>query len=410
MATQTKRTGASRRNNAHAPRLEIDETRAIDLVMKMMAIPGVSGREGPVADFIRGELRRAGIAESHVASDNVHRQSPFGGEVGNLICKLPGTERRPRRLLVAHIDTVPLCEGSRPTLRGGIVKSGNAKTALGADNRAGASALLVAALELAKRGLAHPPVTFFWPVQEEVGLNGARFVKLAHLSRPKLAFNWDGGLPSDVTLGATGAYGLEIDIEGLASHAGVHPDDGVSAIAIAGRAIADLHEQGWHGLIIKGRRRGTSNIGKVEGGGATNVVTDRLHLRAEARSHDPRFRKQIVGAFRKAFERAARSVRNRSGARGRARLRESLQYESYHLETDEPCVVEAHKALRAAGMAGNNRVANGGLDANWLTARGLPTVTLGCGQSAPHTVREQLDLAGYLQACRVALHLAMGRR
>ena len=409
MPTKAKPTKKSTRKTSPSSG-DINEKRAIDLVMKMMAIPGVSGREGPVAEFIQGKLRRAGVADARVTVDDMHRRSPFGGEAGNLLCKLPGTARAPRRLLMAHIDTVPLCEGSRPLLRGGIVRSGNADTALGADNRGGASVLLVAALELAERGLPHPPLTFVWPVQEEVGLNGARFVKLSHLGRPKLAFNWDGGAPSDVTIGATGAYSMKIDIEGLASHAGVHPDDGVSAVAIAGRAIAELDEQGWHGLIAKGRNRGTSNIGAVQGGGATNVVTDRLHLQAEARSHNPRFRKRIVGAFRKAFERAARSVRNRAGKRGRVRLDDSMQYESFHLDKDEACVVEAHEAIRAVGMTGNPRIINGGLDANWLTARGLPTVTLGCGQSGPHTVREQLDLGAYLQACRVALHLATGGR
>lgn len=406
MATNTKRTRALSQKGEPSTECGIDETRAVDLVMKMMAIPGVSGREGPVSDFLQKQLRRARIPSSHVKVDNVYKQSPFGGEAGNLICKLPGTVRGPRRLLMAHIDTVPLCEGSRPVMRRGIVKSGNRETALGADNRAGASAVLVAALEIARRGLAHPPLTFFWPVQEEVGLNGARFVKLSHLGGPKLAFNWDGGGASDITLGATGAYSIQIDVEGIASHAGVHPDDGVSAVAIAGRAIAELDQQGWHGLITKGRNRGTSNIGAVTGGGATNVVTDRLHLRAEARSHDPRFRKRIVEAFRKAFQRAARAVRNRSGKRGGVRFQESLQYESYQLDRQEPCVVEAHEAIRAVGMTGNERIANGGLDANWLTARGLATVTLGCGQSAPHTVREQLDLAEFLQACRIALYLA----
>ena len=38
---------------------------------------------------------------------------------------------------------------------------------------------------------------------------------------------------------------------------------------------------------------GTSNVGFIHGGEATNVVTDRVSLRAEARSHDPEFRKAM---------------------------------------------------------------------------------------------------------------------
>ena len=51
-------------------------------------------------------------------------------------------------------------------------------------------------------------------------------------------------------------------------------------------------------------------------------------------------------------------------------------------------------------------VTNGGLDANWLTAHGIPTVTLGCGQRNIHTAAEELDIAEFQQARRIALRLA----
>ncbi|MEO1993939.1 MAG: peptidase M20, partial [Planctomycetaceae bacterium] len=54
------------------------------------------------------------------------------------------------------------------------------------------------------------------------------------------------------------------------------------------------------------------------------------------------------------------------------------------------------------------RSCDGGLDANWLIARGLPTVTLGCGQAGIHTVEETLHIPSYLEACRVATRLASG--
>jgi tripeptide aminopeptidase len=51
-------------------------------------------------------------------------------------------------------------------------------------------------------------------------------------------------------------------------------------------------------------------------------------------------------------------------------------------------------------------ISNGGLDANWLTAHGIPTVTLGCGQRNIHSVNEELDVADFHAARRIALHLA----
>lgn len=381
---------------------------ALDLVVQMMAIPGKSCEEGRIAEFIRERLREIGIPASAVSHDAVHRSSPAGGEVGNLIVKLPGTRRGSRRLLMAHIDTVPLCVGARPVRKGPVIVSRDSHTALGADDRAGAAVVLNAIREIRRQDLDHPPLTLFWPVQEEIGLYGARFATLSKLGKPKLCFNWDGSLPHAATIGATGDYAILIEIEGIASHAGVHPERGVSAIAIAGLAIADLMDNGWHGLVVKGRNTGTSNIGYVHGGEATNVVTPRVTLRAEARSHDPKFRKRIVDEFRKAFTRAAAKLTNDNGKSGRVRFEADLKYESFRLPLDAPCVQSAQAAIQAVGLQPELAVTNGGLDANWMSARGLPTVTLGCGQQSAHTVDESLHVESFLNACRAGLLLATG--
>jgi tripeptide aminopeptidase len=265
---------------------------------------------------------------------------------------------------------------------------------------------LFAALEILKKRLPHPPLTFFWPVQEEVGLYGARFVKPAALGNPKLCFNWDGNEPHRITVGATGAYRIDIEIEGLASHAGVAPEKGTSAIAIAGLAIADLQSAGWHGLVEKGKNRGTTNIGVITGGNATNVVTPRVHVRAETRSHDPKFRKRLVQVFERAFKQAAGRVKNHQGVRGKVTFHADLHYESFRLPESEASVVEARRAITSIGLAPAHKISNGGLDANWLSARGMPTVTLGAGQQEVHTVNERLEIGSFLQGCRVALALA----
>jgi tripeptide aminopeptidase len=385
---------------------QVSQKAALDLVTKMMAIPGKSCQEKRVAEFITEQLLAAGVTPSAIQTDGTARVSPAGGEIGNLIVKIPGTKRGPRRLLMAHIDTVPLCVGSRPVRKGGLIVAKDPETALGADNRAGASVVLTAILEILRQDLPHPPLTLFWPVQEEIGLLGARHVSLSNLGNPKLCFNWDGSFPKVVTIGATGDYAMQIEIEGLASHAGVHPERGISAIAIAGRAIADLVENGWHGLIIKGKNSGTSNIGYVEAGEATNVVTPLLVMRAEARSHDPKFRLKIVKEYEAAFKRAVQAVKNDSGKTGRVNFTADLKYESFKLAECEPVVQAALAAARATGLDAVTHVSNGGLDANWLSARGLPTVTMGCGQQNVHTVDEALQIENYLSACQIGLLLA----
>ncbi len=85
-----------------------------------------------------------------------------------------------------------------------------------------------------------------------------------------------------------------------------------------------------------------------------------------------------------------------------------LDYESFRLADDEPCVLAAEEALRGEGLTPQRAISNGGLDANWMHVHKIPTVTLGCGQVSPHTVSERLDIAAFHHACRVALRLATG--
>jgi tripeptide aminopeptidase len=252
----------------------------------------------------------------------------------------------------------------------------------------------------------HPPLTFLWSVQEEVGLQGARNIRQSWLGNPRMGFNFDGGSPAKLTVGATGGYRMDIEVNGIASHAGGAPEQGVSAIAIASLAIADLQRRGWHGDVHKARRHGTSNVGYILGGEATNVVTDRVAIRAEARSHDPTFRDRIVSEIERAFQRAASEVRNCDGKCGSVKFQGRLDYEAFLLDRSEPCVALAEAAVGRVGRKAELAVTNGGLDANWLVSYGIPTVSLGCGQRNQHMAGEALDIADFLDACRIALILA----
>ncbi|MCC7476163.1 MAG: M20/M25/M40 family metallo-hydrolase [Pirellulales bacterium] len=407
MKTSAKRTKTTAQPTSRSKQT-LSDAQALQLLLEMMAIPGRSGEEGAIMEFIQHKLVAAGATAKSLVFDGAHRRSPFGGQVGNLILKLPGTQRAPQRMLSAHVDTVPICVGSRPVRKGKLIVSANKNAGLGGDDRAGAAVILGAALDILRNKLPHPPLTFLWTVQEEIGLHGARCVQVSKLGRPASAFNFDGGSPAILKIGATGGYRMTIDIEGLASHAGGHPEQGISAIAIASVAIADLVRNGWHGLIQKGDHTGTSNVGVIHGGEATNVVTDHVRVCVEARSHDPKFRRQIVAEIEAAFKRATEAIQNANGKRGRVKFDGHLDYESFCLPLEEPAVTTATAAIEAENLVSELGVTNGGLDANWLTAHGIPTVTLGCGQRNIHTAAEELVIAEYHQARRIALRLATG--
>ncbi len=403
----SKRKPAGRGKKAKS--LSPETQRARTLLMELLEVPGISGQEDQVMKWITTRLRKAGAPKGAIVSDQAYRRSPLDSTTGNLALVLPGTLKGPRRMLSAHVDTVPLCAGTRPVLKGDWIQPADPETALGADDRCGVTVVLAAALEILENKLPHPPVTFLFTVQEEVGLFGARYAKVGMLGRPKLAFNFDGGSSEKLTIGATGGYRMDIRVGGLASHAGNAPEQGVSAVAIASLAIARLQEKGWHGLVKKGKRRGTSNFGVIHGGQATNVVTPLVEVRAEARSHDPAFRKQIVEAIEKEFQKAAGEIKSVDGRCGKVQIEGRLDYEAFLLDENEPCVVVAEQAIQSEGGAPRRDITNGGVDANWLSVRGIPTVTLGCGQTNPHTVAERVYLPEFDSGAGIARRLATGR-
>lgn len=385
--------------------MKIDEARALKLVTQLMSIRGPSCEEAAVAAAITTFLIDHGVEPAAIVHDTAHKRTPRPGAVGNLIVKLPGAARRPRIMLSAHMDTVPICVGAQPKRTGQSIVSADRATGLGADDRAGVAAVLIAFVEMLERAEPLPPLTLCFFVQEEIGLQGSRNLSPAKLGKVAMAFNFDGSNPYKLTIGATGGERMKIVLHGLAAHAGLAPEAGASAIHAAGLAIADLQRDGWLGAVTKGRRVGTSNIGTISGGAATNVVCDRVEIQAEARSHDGAFRDKIATAIARAFERAANQTRSSSGVRVRAEIERRVDYESFRLAEDAPVVQAAVAAVEAVGGQAVLAVSNGGVDANWLVRHGLPTVTLGCGQRDVHTTSESLDIPDFLAACRIAAHV-----
>ena len=76
------------------------------------------------------------------------------------------------------------------------------------------------------------------------------------------------------------------------------------------------------------------------------------------------------------------------------------------LDPKSEVVQLAYATARSLGFKPSHFAADGGLDANWLSARGVPTVTFGAGQHSPHTEEEYVDLREYLGGCRLAVALA----
>lgn len=391
--------------------LSFDSEAAIERLMRFLAVEGVTGQEKAIAREVAQALKQAGVPPRQIRHDDAHERIPLPTQTGNLIVTLPGTRPGPRLLFSTHLDTVPLAAGAVP-VRSAKRITPQSRTALGGDNRTGVAVLVTLAAELLGRGLPHPPLTLLFTVREESGLFGARHLTPAELGGVTLGFNVDGKEPGEITVGAVGAERWEVEVSGKAAHAGVHPEQGISATLVAALALAEVRRGGWFGKVVQDGREGTSNVGSFGGaegqaaGEATNVVTDYARLTGEARSHDPRFVKEIVRAYRTAFTAAAEAVTDDKGKKAKVKFTSRQDYHPFRLADDAPVVRRAVTAARAVGLKPLTRSSNGGLDANWLVKHGIPTVTFGAGQNKIHTVEEYVDLDLFVQGCRMALAVA----
>jgi len=263
-----------------------------------------------------------------------------------------------------------------------------------------------------KHELPHPPLSLLFLVREESGIQGARYMDKADLRDATMCFNFDSKLVGELITGAVGQENWEVEIRGKAAHAGLAPERGISSTLVAAVGLVEARRAGWFGKVVRPEGKGTSNVGVFGGkdgkaaGEATNVVTDYAYVKGEARSADAAFATAIAAGYREAFTKAQAEVTNADGAVADVAFEQVTSYPPFNQRDDQPVVARAIRAAEAIGVKPTVVFSNGGLDANWLVAHGLPTVTFGAGQYEVHTVNEYVDVPEFLQGCRVAIAAA----
>ncbi len=389
----------------------VDVKAAEEHLMRFLAVEGLSGQEKAIGNAVCDELKKVGVPATAIRFDKVNERIPDPTQTGNLFVDLPGTRKAPRLLFITHLDTVALCAGAKPKREGDRIVS-DGTTALGGDNRTGCAVLVTLVETLLKHKLPHPPLSLLFAVREESGIQGCRYMDPADLNGAAMGFNVDSRLAADLITGAVGQEYWDVDIKGKAAHAGLAPEKGISSTLVAAVALTEARRGGWFGKVVKPDGKGTSNAGVFSGkngkpaGDATNVVTDYVHIKGEARSPDLAFAHAITEGFREAFKKAQSEIKDAEGGTAEIKFESSHAYPPFNLANDEPAVKHAIRAAQSIGIKPNTIFSNGGLDANWLVKHGLPTVSFGAGQNEVHTVKEYVDLPEFAVGCRLAVALA----
>lgn len=311
----------------------------------------------------------------------------IGSTMGNILCRLPGRHTAGTPIfLCAHLDTVPPAGPIEPVVEDGVVRNA-AGTILGADDKAAVVVMLEAARRIVTEERPHAGVELLFTPKEEVGLLGAYAFDHTRLEA-RLGYVYDQAAPiGEIIIGAPSQKAIHARFHGRASHAGMYPEDGRSAILAASRAIADLR-------LGRIDHQSSANVGVIEGGTARNIVPEWCSFQAEARSRDPKTLGVLVQEMLDAIGFAATT----SDCTVETEIEDT--YRGYTFGEDEPAVRLAAEGLRRAGYEPTTAFSGGGADANVFNERGLPCVNLANGMLDIHTPDERIsvsDLEGMVE-------------
>ncbi len=315
-----------------------------------------------------------------------------GGNVGNLIAFKKGSlPDAPAIFFSAHFDTVEPTPGLEPIFDGDIIKS-DGETILGADDKCGMAPILEAMRILDEQNIPHGDIQLLLTICEEIGLVGAYHLDPARI---KAAFGYvlDAGPPVGSLIYSAPTQDIfDVWIHGKPAHAGAQPEDGVSAILVAARAIARMK-------LGRIDPETTANVGIITGGTATNIIPAECYLKCEARSRSrvklDTQREHMMACFRE--EAAAAGVT--------MEIKNENAYVGYELGMDDPVLTVGMAASERIGLEPLLRVTGGGADANIFNANGFPTTVLGCGMMNIHRHDEYVHISDMVKSTQLVVSI-----
>jgi tripeptide aminopeptidase len=359
----------------------------------LVSVDSVSRSEGALAALLRRRFESLG------AETIIDRAGPAAGsDSGNLIVRLSGRNEVPPLLFTAHMDTVEPGRGIAAVFSEGRFTSPGG-TILGADDKSAIAILLEAVTVMQEMQLPHGPLELVLTVCEEIGLLGARHLEYDMLEA-QFGYALDATDPDGLITHAPSANHFTIKIVGREAHAGSSPEKGINAIVLAARAIAGLP-------IGRIDRETTCNVGRIEGGLATNIVAPSVTVSGEIRSHSDRKLEALTDRITAAFQSVVDDVTDSSPEREPARVDVHVgrTYCRTAIPDDHPMVVLACRAAAGLGRALRTKKSGGGSDANILFEHGITVGVLGTGMRDVHTTRENILLGDMVKAAELVLEI-----
>lgn len=354
------------------PMTHVNTDRLVNHFFDLIKIDSESGNEKAIAEAISEQLGELGFTVSKLP---VPEQYTNGFNVyGRLDGTLDGSI-----VFSAHMDTVTPGIGIEPIIEDGIIRS-KGNTILGGDDKSGIAAVIEAVRCLKEQNIAHKTIEVAFTVHEEGGLFGSEYFDMSFIQSDNAIVLDTGGPIGTIVTGAPGQQKIIAKITGRPAHAGLAPEEGISAASVAADAISNMK-------LLRIDEETTANIGMVNGGQATNIVMPEMTVVAEARSLNSEKLTAQVDHMVQTFQASAVKF----GAS--IEVTSTRAYDAFVIAEDNPHVQHVKAAFAKNNITAKTKHTGGGSDANNFNKKGLTTVNLSTGMAKVHTTEEYIAIA-----------------
>ena len=346
-----------------------------------------------------------------------------GFQCGNLIADVipatPGCEALPVKGVEAHVDTVSLPPGVNSinvVVEEGTIRS-DGRTILGADDKAGVTAIIVALAYILKHRLPHGPIQLLFTVGEERSMYGVRELDLSWVLAATVV-SVDGLEGSKLWRGCPAKLKYRATFKGHAGHA-AFPEDTLHAGLMANLALSGVMTAGLLGGegdwgILRGsclEQTVFHNVSQITTTPAvefpaTNVVPGEATVCGEFRS----FSKEQMGTCLRTLQNICQVAATNSRScnrrhQGQVTFETEYPYEPFSLPSGIWFVQDMVRAMSAAGITDADAdLGPGATHANVFNQRGIPALVLGAGGRHAHQNEEHVVIEEMAKAAEVLVH------
>lgn len=352
-------------------------------------------------------------------------------EYGYVYATIPSNSTKgnmPAICFCSHVDTAPDCSGTNvkpiyhryydgndiilpddssqvltlansPYLRQHInhgVITASGLTLLGADDKAGVTAIMEAALFFIQNpAVKHGDIKILFTPDEEVGQGTAK-IDMQKLGA-SFGYTLDGGEAGSFEDETFSADGCTITINGVITHPGYAKNKLVNALKIASEILAALPTNEWSPETTESRE---GFVHPVAVNGISEKATIQFIVRdfvtAELANHHARLKKIAEDVIAK-----------HTGATLQYDVQEQYRNMKDILVQYPQVAAYAKEAIERAGLAVTNDSIRGGTDGSRLSYMGMPCPNIFTGMQNIHSKLEWVGTKDMAKAAETIVHLSM---